>query len=415
VASHSVFSSFLSLSSELVARIARYLSLSCLSFCLIVASGLAIPSGFLVLESSQDSLGDIHVSGGKEEGPPQLVFACDGPTSDLERILSQPEVISDLRELNAGISLALPDLSAERAQVVLRLNRAGIPVTAWLGLPPAQGYYLNANNAREAFARFSDFETWSTFYRLRWAGVGLDIEPNIQEFTALTGSKWRVARTIFGRYFELRRVQRAKDSYAALVREIRARGYAVETYQFPFIADERRAHSTLLERLAGIVDIRSDREALMLYTSFNPALDSALIWVYGPDAQAIVVGSTSGPDSNPHFVRLNWDSFSRDLIVAHHFSHLIGIYNLAGCVQHGFLHRLRSLDWDQSVVIPAASVRKALQFRTRVQAVIWIGSRLPYFAALILIVVAVVMGHWRTRRRLRHSSLIQDARDHPCA
>jgi hypothetical protein len=321
--------------------------------------------------------------------------------------LSQPEVISDLRELNAGISLALPDLSAERAQVVLRLNRDGIPVTAWLSLPPAQGYYLNANNAREAFTRFSDFETWSTAYGLRWAGVGLDIEPNIQQFTALTGSKWRVAWTIFGRYFELRRVQRARDSYAALVREILARGYPVETYQFPFIADERTVHSTLLERLAGIVDIRSDREALMLYTSFNPALDSALIWVYGPDAQAIVVGSTSGPDSNPRFVRLNWDSFSRDLIVAHHFSHLI--------VQHGFLHRLRSLDRDQSVVIPAAPVRKALQFRTRMQAVIWIGSRLPYFAASILIVVAVVIGHWRTRRRLRHSSLIQDARDNPCA
>jgi hypothetical protein len=78
-----------------------------------------------------------------------------------------------------GIFLALPDLSAERAQVVLRLNRAGIPVIAWLSLPPAQGYYLNANNAREAFTRFSDFETWSTAYRLRWAGVGLDIEPKI--------------------------------------------------------------------------------------------------------------------------------------------------------------------------------------------------------------------------------------------
>jgi hypothetical protein len=30
----------------------------------------------------------------------------------------------------------------------------------------------------------------------------------------------------------------------------------VETHQSPFIADERRVHSTLLERLAGIVDVR---------------------------------------------------------------------------------------------------------------------------------------------------------------
>lgn len=71
-------------------------------------------------------------------------------------------------------------------------------------------------------------------------------------------------------------------------------GYTVETYRFPFIADERDAHSTLLERIAGIVDVRADREALMLHTSLNSALDSALIWVYGPEAQAIVVGSTQG-------------------------------------------------------------------------------------------------------------------------
>jgi hypothetical protein len=401
VASQNVFSSFLSLSLEVVTRIARDLSLSCLAFCLLVAAGLAIPSRVVGLDLPRDSPGDIRVSGAKGERPPKLVFACDGPTTDLARIFSQPGVISELKELNAGISLALPDLSAERAQVALRLNRAGIPVTAWLTLPPEQGYYLNASNAPAAFTRFSDFEKWSAAYGLRWAGVGLDIEPNIQDFAALKGSKWRMAWTIFGRYFELRRVQRAKDSYAALVREIQAYGYPVETYQFPFIADERRVHSTLLERLAGIVDIKSDREVLMLYTSFNPALDSALIWVYGPDAQAIVVGSTSGPDSDPHFVRLNWNSFSHDLIIARHFSDVIGIYNLAGCVQQGFLHRLQSFDWDQSVVIPAASVRKAWQLRTRVQTVIWIGSHLAYLAALILIVVTVVIGCWRNRRRIR--------------
>jgi hypothetical protein len=55
------------------------------------------------------------------------------------------------------------------------------------------------------------------------------------------------------------------------------------------------------------VDVRGDREVLMLYTSFNQSLDSALIWVYGPDAQAIAVGSTTGPTSDPHFARLNWE------------------------------------------------------------------------------------------------------------
>jgi hypothetical protein len=386
---------------RLIARYRRDVSLRGLAICLIVVSGLAGPFRVFGLESHRNSPTDITVAGGRGEGPPKLVFACDGATNDVQRILSQDEVISDLKELNAGISLSLPDLSAERAQVVRLLNGANIPVTAWLTLPPEQGYYLNASNAREADARFSEFERWSNAYGLLWAGVGLDIEPNIQEFAVLrNGSKWRLVRTIMGRYFDLRQVQQAKQSYAGLIREIQAHGYSVETYQFPFITDERRAHSTLLERLAGIVDVRGDREALMLYTSFNPTLDSALIWVYGPEAQAIAVGSTSGPESAAHFARLNWSSFSRDLIVAHHFSHLIGVYNLEGCIQQDFLHRLLNFDWNQTVAIPAASVRKAFELRTRIERAIWIGSHLPYFAIFVVIASAVVIGRWRNRGRL---------------
>jgi hypothetical protein len=105
----------------------------------------------------------------------------------------------------------------------------------------------------------------------------------------------------------------------------------------------------------------------MLYTSFNPALGSGLIWVCGPDAQAIAVGSTRGSDSDPHFLPLNWEEFSRDLIVAHRFSPIIGVYSLEGCVRQGFLRRLTTLDWNQSIVIPAESVQKATRLRARVQ------------------------------------------------
>ncbi|MFZ0860812.1 MAG: hypothetical protein WCA27_21680 [Candidatus Sulfotelmatobacter sp.] len=96
---------------------------------------------------------------------------------------------------------------------------------------------------------------------------------------------------------------------------------ASRTYQFPFIADERAVNTTLLERLGGILDLKSDQEVLMTYTSFNRDLDSALISAYAPDAQAIAVGSTFGSDSDPHFVPLNGEEFSRDLKVANHGPH----------------------------------------------------------------------------------------------
>jgi hypothetical protein len=387
-----------------------------LASCLILATAVTLVVSADV-GCNNDSSGDLHVSGGKEKGPPILGFACDGSPADWERMFSQPDLISDLKELHASLSLALPDLSPERARLVLRLNQAGIPVIAWLALPPEQGYYLNASNPIGAEARFAEFERWTASYGLRWAGIGLDIEPSLQDFAALKqGSKWNVALTIIGRYFHPRRVERAKELYAALISEIRAHGYPVETYQFPFIADERAVCSTLLDRLAGIVDVRGDREVLMLYTSFNPTLNSALIWVYGPDAQAIAVGSTSGSDSDPDFVPLNWEEFSRDLVVAHHFSQVIGVYSLQGCVRQGFLHRLRAMNWDQSIVIPANSVRKAERLRTRIQEAIWIGSHLQYFAAVILVVtISIVWAVVRWRKQKANPPSIEQRGQEPQA
>ncbi len=375
-------------------------SMVCFVVWLAVAglAGMATPSMAFELEAHQASSGDTQVLTNKTQGPPALWFACDGATSDVQQTLSQPGVLSDLQELKAGVSLALPELSEGRAQMVLQLNRAGIPVTAWLALPGAQGYYLNASNVQGAKTRFKEFQRWSAAYGLRWAGIGLDIEPNIQDFEALgKGHKWRVVSMISRRCFDVERVKRARASYAELIHEMHSDGYAVETYQFPFIADERDAHSTLLERITGIVDIRADREALMLYTSFNPALDSALIWVYGPEAQAIAVGSTQGSNAGPRFHPLNWEEFSRDLLVAHHFTNIIGVYNLEGCVRKGLLVRLKSMNWEEPVVIPAEAIRKAKRFRVRIQAAIWAVSHLPYIFTGALLGVALII--WSIGRR----------------
>jgi hypothetical protein len=372
--------------------------------CLIVSLAATIAAFALCSSANMTAAADIHISGDKAKSPPLLVFACDGATGELEHLFSQPGVISDLQQLHAGISLALPELSTERAALAQKLNQADIPVTAWLALPPEQGYYLNADNARAAEARFSDFDNWTKAYGLHWAGIGLDIEPGIQDFSAFRhDGKWHIVHILLARYFALGRVQHAREAYATLIQQMHARGYSVETYQFPFIADERKVHSTLLERLEGIVDVRGDREALMVYTSFHPALDSAMIWEYGPEAQAIVIGTTVGPENDPHFAPLHWDAFSRDLLVAHHFSSVIGVYNLEGCVRQGFLARLKTMDWEQPVDIPAGAVRQAEALRTRIQRAIWIGSYLSYFAAALLVAALLIV--WFIARRPHNQRL----------
>ena len=55
----------------------------------------------------------------------------------------------------------LVDLSPERAEVVRRLNAAGVPVIAWQLLPEEQGYWYNMSNAPSAAARYSAFRAWT--------------------------------------------------------------------------------------------------------------------------------------------------------------------------------------------------------------------------------------------------------------
>ncbi len=210
-----------------------------------------------------------------------------------------------------------------------------------------------------------------------------------------------MAATLIRRCFDAGRVDRARAAYIAFIKQIQARGYPVETYQFPFIADERKVHSTLLERLFGIVDVRGNREVLMLYSSFNHAADSALIWSYGPDAQAIVVGITNGgPEVPAKFAPLNWAELSSDLIVASRFSSVIGIYNLEGCLRRGYLSRLKTINWTQPVSISAKAVTTIILLRARIQTILWTASHLWYFIVGIILFDVCLIWRWRARKRI---------------
>src|SRR4051794_27114508 len=155
---------------------------------------------------------------------------------------------------------------------------------------------------------------------------------------------------------------------------MQARGYVVETYQFFFLADERKAGSRLLEKLSGVVDIPSDRECLTLYTSFHHSWRASILWSYGPEAQCIVVGSTGGDSAlDRGFNPLNWEELVRDLRAARYWTPNLGIYSLEGCVRQGFLPRLRTVDWSQAVTPPRASVRMQL-LRGSLALVLWVNT-----------------------------------------
>lgn len=224
------------------------------------------------------------------------------------------------------------DYTDQRAEVVQRLNAAGVPVVGIPLLPLAEGYYFTADNAGRAAGSYQDWLAWTRRHALVWDGVGLDIEPDARIYLQIMDNPWGLPRMLAPRLLDKARPARSRAAYQALVSQIHADGWPVENYQFPLIADERQAGATVLQRLA-LVDVATDREVWMLYSSFLRALGPGLIWAYGPHAQAIGVGTTGGgPDipGSPQMPSLSWEELARDLRLARHFSGQILIHSLEG-------------------------------------------------------------------------------------
>jgi hypothetical protein len=349
--------------------------------------------------SATDEASDIRVRGPGTR--PQLGFACcDQGIAQMQALFADSSVIASLKELHAQVAVAIVDFSPERVGVVRRLNKEGVPVIAWIELAPEDGYYLNADNTLKAAARIREFEKWTGENGLRWAAVGLDIEPNFGELADLKAHRWRFFTTLVRNCFNGHRIAEARRAYSAMIAELQRRGYVVQTYQMPYLPAERSAHSTAFDRVLGTVDVRGNEEYLMLYTSEARQVGTGMIWSLGRNAQAISIGSTYG-DSPAGLAAgpLDWNEFSRDLIVASHYTNHLGIYNLEGCARQGFLPRLVTMDWSQSVVLPAASIHRAERMGRILRTALRIFRFIPFVLLFGFLFFAWLMRRWFLRRR----------------
>lgn len=330
---------------------------------------------------------------------PRITFACELETDSLQALFAPPEVADILLALKARVSLGTLDLSHERAALVRRLNELGIPVVAWLLLSKEQGYWFNASNAAQAIARYDAFKKWTAEHGLQWAGIGIDIEPDFREFQhLLRGTGWRYAPKLLERICNHGQLRRAQRMYTTLISQMRSDEYPVESYQFPFVVEERRARSTLLQRLFGVVDIPADREALMLYTSFQRDLGPGILCSYAPDAQMLVVGSVGGEtEIEGAYQPLTWDELARDLRYARRWSADIGIYSLEGCVRQGFLPRLKTFNWEAPVTFPLRESQQVDRLRLVLRGILWASAH-P-----ILVFGGLIASVWILRRLLKLS------------
>lgn len=331
---------------------------------------------------------------------PKLTFFCELPASDLLALFDDPVVIENLCYLDATISMGILDLSPERAKIVQRLNQAGIPVTAWQLLPKEEGYWYNTRNAPQASMRYMEFKEWSHKYNLQWAGIGVDIEPAFAEMSQFSNQPARLLPLLWKRLWDSQTVTGARAAYSGMVTAMHHDGYTVESYQFPIILDERKAGSTILQRVAGIVDLDVDREILMLYTSFMRPNGPGIFWSYAQEAGAVGIGNTGGGVDIKGVVDLppiTWEEFQRDLLLAHRLNKAIYIFSLEGCVQQGFLARLKSFNWEQLVQPPVDHARKVSWVRDLAHVLLWASAR-----PLVIIVLLILVNRLLKGSKKRH-------------
>jgi len=281
----------------------------------------------------------------------RLTFFCELAPEPLESLFSRPALVEQLQALKAQVSLGIMDFSPERTAVVRRLNAAGIPVIAWQLLPKEQGYWYHLGNCEAAVRQYDDFLAWTRRQELEWAGIGIDIEPDIGEFELLLTQPSRLVSALWRRGCGKQRLCDGAEVYERLVARMQADGFPVSSYEFPFIVDELRTGCTWVRRLLGVTCVSSDQIVLMLYTSYFRPIGTAVLWSYARDADSVGIGVTGGGvqlEGVKFPAPLTWEEFSRDLLLATQWCPDIHIFSLEGCVEQGFLEPLASFDWNRS-------------------------------------------------------------------
>lgn len=281
---------------------------------------------------------------------PQLIFFTELEGPALLDMLRTPGVLDLLAGQRHCVALAITRMDDWRAQAVHLLNQRAIPVVAWLLLPPEEGLAFNLQNYPQAVAHYHAFRAWAQSRALAFEAVGLDIEPPPDE--QARGELWS-PREITRRLWlagENVLYAPAHTAYVELIAAIRHDGYEAHTYQVPFVADDRRAGTTLVQRALDIVDVPSDLDVLICLSSVSSEwldydLGGALVASYGPAADAIGIGSAGEAGDDDEIAPLPWPAVRRDLLLAAQHTDTIYIFALEDCVARGLLGPIAALDW----------------------------------------------------------------------
>jgi len=277
---------------------------------------------------------------------PKLSFFNEQESKDLKELFSDSTIIPMLQKMDAAIRMGMLDLTDERATIIKKLNEAEIPVVAWLLLPKEEGYWFHSGNWERAFERYEEIKKWGEESGVQFSGIGIDIEIDYTEAALFKTNKLKLLGNIIGRLYDQEGFLASKEKYKELIEKVRDDGYTIESYYIPFFRKETELGRTSLQQATRFMDLTTDKDIPMLYTSFigNPygtlkvlALDEKLEYV--------AIGSTGG-GIDPTLPSMTWDDLAYDLRVIAKTTKEIHIFCLEASVEKGFFPQLVDFDFE---------------------------------------------------------------------
>jgi hypothetical protein len=329
---------------------------------------------------------------------PKISFFVELKGSEFQKLFADTALISQLVEMTASLRIGLLDFSPERTQTIVKLNQAGIPVIAWLLLPEEEGYWFHMNNGDKATQRFADFKKWTAENNLKWEGLGIDLELDFSDACLMVKHPFKLAWKAYKRLYDNHSLEQGRVIYQKLIAQIMAEGYNVESYVIPFIYDERIAKTTSLQKLLGMIDIRTPHEIPMLYTSVmgKPLIIPAYYQIGQPIALGIAGGGVVIEGMQPKF--LTWEELSRDLLVSNQYSSEVAIFCLEASWANGWLTKIQSLDYTNTLPDLSLAIKEQEKSRKTLQHILVVLDHplwmtlgvLILFAMLIFVIVKLI-------------------------
>lgn len=321
---------------------------------------------------------------------PRISFFNEMKSDALIGLFKDSTLIPTLHQLHAEIRMGILDLTPQRVMVLKSLNKANIPVVAWLLLPEEKGYWFHSGNGDMAIERYKEIKEWAVENQIEFSGIGLDLELDMNDMKMLQSNPLKLLSRLPGRLYDKSEIETGSRKYAELIATIKKDGFKVESYYASFIKDETALQNTSIQQLTKFLDIKTDKEIPMLYSSFMGNADG-LLKIYGLDVglKQVAIGSTGGGVDTTLPI-LTYEELVHDLNMASKFADEIHIFSLEGCVQHGYLKKLLEYKYNPTNSFDPSQVKSVQKLQKIFKTV---STTLSYptifFTSLLLIIILI--------------------------